>query len=261
MVRGRLDADRRWRDVPTLSAAVEQLAAAELAPEVVLLAQSRPGVDEQTLVDRLLQVAPLARVVAVAGMWCEGELRTGRPLAGITRLYWHELPAWWSQSLARRAAGFAPHWSVVGDQGMVRGGGSHGDQQGVFWTVAVDATDFAVFEALDAALRPCGWPCTWTPRGRGVAGHTVGIWDGGQLDAAEQASLERFCREFAVAPAPVAALVDYPRSEHLEVLRRLGGGGLLGKPYRVASLVDQLAQLAQGVRGAPLERLDSSGRG
>ena len=80
-------------------------------PEVLLLAQPRPGCIEQSAIDQFLAAAPLTRIVIVAGSWCEGERRTGRPLVGAVRLYWHEVPAWWRENLAIRVAGGTPDWS------------------------------------------------------------------------------------------------------------------------------------------------------
>ena len=235
-VRQRLDAAREWMAVAGFDEAAENPELRSSPPEVVLLAQPRPGCIEQAAIDRLLAAAPLVRVVIVAGSWCEGELRTGKPLVGAVRLYWHELPAWWERSVARQRAGLAPLWSgPIGHEGAEKGSGSG-------LTVAVDAIDHAALEALEAALRPHGIDCVWTPRGRGdLGGAAAGIWDGGQLDGEEQASLAAFCRRLGDGPQSVIALLDYPRAEHDASARAAGAAGVLGKPYVVASLVHELA--------------------
>jgi hypothetical protein len=243
LLRSQLDFAKSWTHRPALAGAVEALAANAAPPEVLLLAQARPGVDEQELLDRLLAVAPLVRVIVVAGTWCEGELRTGRPPTGVTRLYWHELPAWWRRGLVQRAAGLAPHWSGPGEHAPTPNRSRAELRAGAQATIAVDARDFATFEALSAALRPAGWQCLWTPRGRQATHHaTGGVWDGGQLDADERASLAAFCRQFTAMPAPVIALVDFPRAEHFEFIGQCGAAALMGKPYSVQSLVDALTQ-------------------
>src|SRR5687768_7503620 len=89
-VRAWIDANQQWPTVNTLSDAIEFAANADKPPELILLAQSHPGSDDQAHVERLHRVAPLTRLIVVAGSWCEGELRTGRPLAGVIRLYWYE---------------------------------------------------------------------------------------------------------------------------------------------------------------------------
>src|SRR5262245_6670790 len=80
-------------------------------PELIVVAQSRPGMIAARQMDALRRPAPLAGVVALLGSWCEGETRTGRPWPGVERLYWYEFPAWWRRQLALRAKGCCPEWS------------------------------------------------------------------------------------------------------------------------------------------------------
>jgi hypothetical protein len=256
-VRGTLDGAARW---PIL-ATPDEAAAASLRPppEVALVAQPRPGDWQQAAIVRLQAALPLARIVIVAGSWCEGERRTGRPLVAAARLYWHELPAWWGRALAHRAAGLAPHWSGTGDAALT------GDQQSspraAPAAIAVDSIDHSVFETLADVLKPYGWRCVWTSRGRGEFGDAaVGVWDGGQLDPNDLADLERFCRRFAARPASVVALVDYPRVEHFELIARTGAAALLGKPYSVASLAYELQRLADSPPVGSIPR-PATGRG
>jgi hypothetical protein len=232
-------------DFATPDAATAALTAGAPPPEVVLLAQPRPGHWPQSAVDALQVAAPLARIVIIAGTWCEGEPRTGRPLSGASRLYWHELPAWWRQSLARRERGFAPHWSQTrGAKALESGGaGVASPAKLLGQTIAVDAVDFAVFEALVDSLRPYGSAGVWTPRGRGqLVDAVAGIFDGSQLDPAESTELGRFCERFDRRPAPVIVLVDFPRAEHFDVLREASARALVGKPYPVAALADELVR-------------------
>ena len=176
--------------LPRLSDAVEEIRATSVPPELVLLAQARPGVDEQVLVDRLLAAAPLVRVIVVAGSWCEGELRTGKPLVGVQRIYWHELPGWWRRGLVAWSAGLAPHWagpiepaapspSTVGQVGGI--------------LVAIDAIDFATFEALEAARAASGLGVRLdAARRTPIENATAGVWDGGQLEPGESQASPRF---------------------------------------------------------------------
>ncbi len=234
-LRRQLDPAGEMAVATELDEATASVALGPVIPEAVLLAQPRPGCICQMAIDRLLAVAPLVRVIVVAGTWCEGELRTGKPLVGAIRLYWHELPAWWERSAARQREGLAPLWSGPGGEDVGR------DGEFVDTTVAVDAIDYAVFETISAALAPYGATCVWTPRGRGsMSGATAGIWDGGQLDEEEREALAAFCRRLGDGPGAVVALVDYPRAEHDAIARAAGAGGVLGKPYSVAGLVHVL---------------------
>ena len=246
LVRGEIDPAGQWPLAQDWDDARSWLQGAA-APEVVLVAQPRPGVWSQEAVDAWQAAAPLSRVVIVAGAWCEGELRSGRPLAGVLRLYWHQLPAWWRAALRERSAGRAPRWS----EPALRVPAPHAWPSGARApsTVAVDAKDVSVLEALSAALGPLGAVCRWTPRGRGdCRGATAGVWDGGQLDDAEQIALQAF-RGRLPAGASLVALVDYPRVEHWSIARQAGVAAILGKPYLVETLIDALGEPARAEHG------------
>ena len=86
-----LDATGRVNAVSGAAAAEAALQRLEVRPELIVIAQSYPGEFTAAQVDRLRRHAPLARVVALLGSWCEGELRTGRPWPGAIRLYRHQV--------------------------------------------------------------------------------------------------------------------------------------------------------------------------
>ena len=82
------------------------------APHGIVLAQAYPGQFSPVAIDRLRNLAPLARLIAILGSWCEGEPRSGHPLPGVIRIYWHqaaerirrEFPRWFEAARFRVAA-------------------------------------------------------------------------------------------------------------------------------------------------------------
>ena len=66
-------------------------------PYAVVLFQSRPGQLAAIDVERLHAAAPLARLIALVGPWCEGEMRSGRPWPGVERVPWNS----WRSRLPR----------------------------------------------------------------------------------------------------------------------------------------------------------------
>lgn len=62
------------------------------APQAVVWLQSRGGEFQPDEVAAVQTLDPLARPIVVAGCWSEGEPRSGKPLAGVKRLYWHQGP-------------------------------------------------------------------------------------------------------------------------------------------------------------------------
>jgi hypothetical protein len=79
-------------------------------PAAIVFCQSRPGQISQDVVEAFHAQAPLARLVALAGCWCEGEIRSGQPWRGVTRIYWHQAVTRLPQELGLGAPTFrAPH--------------------------------------------------------------------------------------------------------------------------------------------------------
>ncbi|MBX3412319.1 MAG: hypothetical protein KF708_06335 [Pirellulales bacterium] len=100
---------QRAADVPAALAAYET----DDAPvDLIVVAQPHSGALRGGDLEPLLARAPLARVLVLAGSWCEGEMRSGLPIAGATRILWHQWTARWQQELARWQQNTCPAWSL-----------------------------------------------------------------------------------------------------------------------------------------------------
>ena len=232
----------KYPQVPDLDQAIELLSHDTDPPELILLAQPLPGYYEQADLDRLQQLVPLTRLVIVAGSWCEGELRTGAPASGVVRLYWYELASWWQANIKRLNANRCPLWSLPLELPQSGRWDSEADRLSAAAPeipVLINASDFAVFDALRAALEPYGLLGSWTRNqsNTSTSSATLGIWDGGQLDKQELTSLTAFCQR---VDGPVVALLDFPRAEHVQQTRSAGAAQVFAKPYVVEELVDAL---------------------
>ena len=271
VVRTEADPDRQWPTVATLSdvaASFTSFASATDAlktsspvavPEVILLAQPTPGEDHEREIERLRVEAPLARIVCIAGTWCEGELRTGHPPEGVVRLYWYEFAPWWRAAVDAWQAGRPVAWSEPLDD--PRAGQQtpftpvvktrpNGDAA-VGRTLMVSAADVAVFETLSDVLTPFDWRCVWRrphlqQDGVPAEACVAAIWDGGQLSDRELQSLILFTHSVRASspPAPIIALLDFPRAEHFAIAQSAGTTAVLGKPYQLSQLVNELERLS-----------------
>jgi len=54
----------------------------------LVLWTERPSIVDQSMIDALASDFPLARLILIVGSWCEGEMRTGRPVTGVERWRW-----------------------------------------------------------------------------------------------------------------------------------------------------------------------------
>jgi hypothetical protein len=221
-------------------------------PELVVLLQDRPGVFREQEVAALRRRWPLAGFVAVAGSWCEGELRTGRPLAGVLRIYWHQLPAWWRRQVSLREEGLAPEWAMPGAEFSARAiqGARAGNG-----AILISTRDWETAEALGDTLHAAGFATCWAPPGREmgpqvVRGVVAGVWDGGQLNDREVVDLNNFVRTLSRESAPVVALLDFPRWDSRERAMAAGAAAVMGKPWLAGDLlttIDDVGRRKQSV--------------
>jgi DNA-binding NarL/FixJ family response regulator len=220
--------------------AAAALAQAAQPPELVVLAQSRPGTVRPCVLRKLEQLAPLAGVVALLGSWCEGQARSSRPTGDIQRLYWYDFPMWWTRQLAHRRAGRCPDWARPGEG--ARSQESGGRRSGL---VLLSASNWETAAALADELALPGYATVWQPPGRRVVHHgaTAGIWEGGQLDDREAGQLTAFCRQLARDEAPVVALLDFPRRDRCRCALEAGASAVLGKPWLSVDLVGAIEHL------------------
>jgi hypothetical protein len=100
-----------WQVIPDVSA-IHASSTASLWPELILLLQKLPGEFTPSQIESLNTRWPLARVILVAGSWCEGEQRSYPALPVADRWYAHQAPLRLAAELRRRRAGRPPSWSL-----------------------------------------------------------------------------------------------------------------------------------------------------
>ncbi len=226
-----LGVSEEWLTASNCESASEFLSNDEILPEWILLAQPIPGNFEQDEIEQLRRVAPLAQIAIVAGTWCEGELRTGKPLAGVQRFYWYEFASWWkSQSTSTNS-------SPCLDGPLSARSCVTNSQHSLGGALAIHTPTLASFEALAGALASDDLKCVWMRADAELPQEiTTAIWDGNQLDPKEFAQLKKFAAAVQELQASLIVLLDFPRKEHLDQLHALGCRTILGKPYIVNEL-------------------------
>ncbi len=210
-----------------------------LIPDVIVVAQSRPGQFSPQQVERLHAASPLSRLVALAGSWCEGELRSGRPSTGVVRVLWHQwqprlipflhpgsapLPDVWRMP---RTAGLDEQLASTVSPAWPRRGG----------LIAIHADVRETFLTLSEACHAGGYAAVWYAQSLAVAasGVVAAVADGISCDAAGL----RFVREVVQRhrPAPVIILLDFVRRQDYELAKGEGVSAVLAKPFLVYDLL------------------------
>ncbi|MBI1900521.1 MAG: hypothetical protein HYS13_05335 [Planctomycetia bacterium] len=263
-------------DLHTSGSLPEALAAIEagLFPDLIVLVQSRPSVFADDQLDALRRLAPTAGIVGIAGTWCEGEGRSGRPWPGAVRWQWHQAATRLAREIERMLAGACPSWGLpstatADDQLFheVEGEGPGGSaSRRAERVVAIASAHRAMEETLRLFCRELGMTAVGvhlgvhTLQGRGapattgdsarLAGLAAAIWDGSDAEAEELQQLAQFIA--LVRPAPVIVLLSFPRAETMDRLAKLGVAAVLAKPLLLADLEGQMERLSVA-SGAPRE--------
>jgi hypothetical protein len=235
------DAVARLRDDTKLCCNVDVCT----TPELIVIAQNRPGTIDSRCEVQLRRRFPLASIVSLLGSWCEGEARQSRPNHSTLRLYWYEFPFWWQRQLALYTAGHCPDWARVERVGFqtppIGASKTATAKTGAYGgLVEVCTIRWETADALADILHNAGYAMAWQPPGRicaVVRGTVAGIWEGGQLDEREAVDLAAFCRRLGDDSAPVIALLDFPRRDRCEVARSAGAAVVLAKPWINVNLV------------------------
>ena len=235
--------ERPVTDAPGIDAACRLLADSEDVFDVIVVVEDYPGQHSQEAIDRLRRLAPLACIAGLAGSWCEGQSRSGPSWPAAVRVSWHQwLPRFGHES-ARLDAGMLGSWSLpitagedermlaVADEPFPERSGR----------IAIHSPEFAMQDWLAAACRRAGYSTVWLrgPGPHAVAGVTAGIFDAG-VDA-EFPALERLAAD--LHPAPVIALLAFPRVEDCDRALAAGAAAVLSKPLLLEDFYWQIARM------------------
>lgn len=248
-------------ECPNVDAAAKVLADGAAPPDVIVAAQAYPGEFSHAAIDRLRQLAPLARCVGLLGTWCEGEMRTGRPWPGVVRLYWHQT-ARLRQELELLARGRGSTWTLPAtatdeERLLATAETPLPRRQGL---VAISTVAAEMEGWLSAACRAAGYSTVWLhPRlPTRVHGVKAAIFDAAELtEAGCRNVVDRTrrvrkphtpCAAYVrlrdlvaqLAPAPVVVLLDFPRIEDQRLAAECGAAAVLGKPVPVNELLATL---------------------
>jgi hypothetical protein len=214
-------------------------------PDIVIVAQSRPGQYLASHVDTLRRTFPLTRFVALLGSLCEGEARTGRPWPGTTRIYWHQWAPRFARELDRMATGSCPTWGLpltaTPDEMIEFSCNSAAISRSGL--LAIRARLGSTFTGLAAACRSVGYATVWLRDDQQVRveGSTAVLWDDIHCGAPRAAAIATVAE--AVRPAPIIAMLHFPRAGDRDRALAAGAATVLSKPFLLDDLFWHLDRL------------------
>jgi DNA-binding NarL/FixJ family response regulator len=230
---------------PDCDAAASVLADEQLAVDLIVVAQAYPGQFPAEAMERLARLAPLARVVAMLGSWCEGETRSGRPWPGAVRVCWHQWPPRCYQELSRFHQGLCSSWGLPPtaaeeERFLALADGPLPRCQGL---IAIHSQSFDAQDWLSKACRRAGYSTLWLRPGEvpHVDGAQAAIFDAIDCRGEELDELRRLIA--TLQPAPTIVLMSFPRVEDRDRALAAGASALLSKPVLLEDLFWQLRQV------------------
>ena len=235
--------------------ALEYIQNTSLPPELIVIAQSRPGQFSSSQLDALVRLAPLARFIQLLGSWCEGESRTGQPWPGAKRIFWYDWPGEVARNHSQLKVGEAGSWSSpptslaeenwlfpashVGIQthSPILHEASISTREQISAPLILVCTRRSSFgEALAISCRQEGFASLWLPpHGRAeIQGVGAILWEGVQLRSHEEAELKLLTQLYP--DVPILACADFPRLETQRRAISAGAKAILAKPLVIADL-------------------------
>ena len=231
-------------EIPCLRSAADWLKRGETSTELIVIAQARPGEFSAAEIDALHRYAPITPIVALLGTWCEGEMRSGSPWPGVTRIYWHQWADRFREEMASLDCGESGIWAqpltATAEERLLSSANSfHAELCGV---VAVMSDDREMGDWLAAACRQRGMSAIVLrrPPASQLAGVDVVLWDAGLAtpEAVDDLRADILCFPGAV----LLVLTNFPRLEDVDWFIRAGAEVVLSKPLAVADLFWSIRQ-------------------
>jgi len=218
-------------------------------PELMVVAHLWPGQHPHQALVQLQKLAPLTRILALAGSWCEGEPRTGTPWPGMIRTYWHNWLAHWKRDFKRFSNAQLPSWGLpmttTEDERILF---VLQDTEPSQKLIAVRSGCPDLADMLCSACRGWGYGTVWLdprhpPR---IEGPAAILWEGNSAGLHDLHTVREFYPQ-----TPILALIDFPRWEDTQQVALLGSAAVLSKPLNLQDLFSRLTDLLHKNKDAP----------
>ncbi|MDO4576316.1 MAG: hypothetical protein Q4D98_14005 [Planctomycetia bacterium] len=219
-----------------LLAALGEFAPTDETPDFVLFFREYPGQYTVAQVAEVKRRFPITPLLSVEASLCEGESRTGKPLAGVHSVMWYDFLAQWPREREAWRTGKPTVWSQPEMAGADTLALAALDRDEVFdvppRTLAISSDDYAYFSFLRDIFR---WPRTfWVEKEPIFDTPDILFFDFPDFtDATKQHFLEM---QTCFPKARWVAFVAFPRIDEWLWLESRGVTGIFPKPFRINDL-------------------------
>lgn len=225
----------------------DALAALEESPDCDLLiaAQALPNSISPGQWNQLRAAAPTTPALSLLGNWCEGDERTGTPLEGAQRVYWHAFEEFLLGQLARIQRGEAPLWAAPQTASAADHLLARRVEPAAVAQAIVSSRDAELARLLVDVLSRGGWRVShraWHDASISSLA-TLVLWDapdGTPAALQEFQSLRKLWTD-----SPVVVLASFPRAHQVALWRQAGASRVLSKPLYIDELLQTASALAK----------------
>lgn len=214
--------------------------------QLVVVACSRRDQFSESELESLVAMAKPAPVILLLGSWCEGESRSGQPIPGIQRVYWHQ----WQGRIDRFARCMdgesesqwhLPRTANDADKILIESAAVGRAQNAASQTKAngnwlgVSAATEHSYDMVRDAVGAFGWQAMWieftTWEAKEVPELELIFIDANSWSVACELRAKWIREQFK--ERPIVLLINFPRSEELQAATDFGIDAVVSKPFQL----------------------------
>jgi len=220
--------------------------------DLVVIAQSRQGRFDQSLIDAVKDFSGTTPVVMMLGSWCEGELRSDQPAEGVTRVFWHQWQGRFNTFMSHLANHGVTQWHGPATEteadriATLQPLDSESTSENL--TIGISAWTVEAYDTLSAAIQSFGWKTRWVEHANlpslASAVNVVCI-DANSLDENLERRINWLKEE--VFDVPLVLLMNFPRSNEVAKLGNMGVTRVISKPFELSDLRDAIDQSVESI--------------
>lgn len=205
---------------------------------LVVIAQSRRGQFHSRDVEELLDRFSGIPVALLLGSWCEGELRSGDPIPGMIRIYWHQwcgrFEHFMQQIVVRKMSSWhLPRICSIADRLIVDEIQPTPDDKALL--VGISSSTKEGFQMLSDVCEYNCFRSKWIEQlnSSDLSAHRPDaiLVESNSLTRAVAQRIEKLKTLFP--RVPLALVMNFPRQQDRQLACRLGVGGLISKPFQL----------------------------
>ena len=207
--------------------------------QVVVIAQPRRGQFEAKKLEQLAEQFAHIPIVLLCGSWCEGETRSGSPVAGIIRIYWHQ---WrgrfqnFQRQLRTHRIGcwHLPRIASLSDQ--IQADNFKIDSETVLPKIGISTLNHETFSMLSEVLGKTNsvWIAPSDCDELRQSDFSVICVEANSLTQQTVQRIEELQLHFPVTP--LVLVLNFPRRSEFQLAARLGIFEIVSKPFQLSDL-------------------------